>query len=109
MNSRDCRISSMISALRPQGLRKCLFFAVFVIALLFVLCNGALLGRQYPLGPDSRVQAGVSKGTVTQHVLAPGKFYPGTPHNYSLYVPAGYNGNGPSADAGKPAALMIFL
>jgi sugar lactone lactonase YvrE/predicted esterase len=39
---------------------------------------------------------------VTQHELKPGHFYPGTPHTYSLYVPAGY-------EASKPAALMIFL
>jgi len=61
-----------------------------------------LFGQQYPLGPDSQVQASVAKGTVTQHELKPGRFYPGTPHTYSLYVPAGY-------DASKPAALMIFL
>src|SRR5262249_48499164 len=30
------------------------------------------------------------------------KFYPGTPHNYAIYVPAQY-------DAAKPAPFMIFL
>jgi enterochelin esterase-like enzyme len=35
-------------------------------------------------------------------VLPPGKYYPGTPHNYSVYVPAQY-------DAAKPTPFMIFL
>ena len=56
----------------------------------------------YTLGPDSQPQPGVPKGTVTKHVLDPGKFYPGTPHNYSIYVPAQYN-------AAKPTPFMIFL
>jgi gluconolactonase len=62
----------------------------------------ALQAQDYPLGPDSQPQAGVPKGTVTKAVLPPGKFYPGTPHQYSIYVPAQY-------DAAKPAAFMIFL
>jgi gluconolactonase len=71
-----------------------------------VFCGGSLFGQQYTLGPDSQVQVGVPKGTVTQHELKPGKFYPGTPHNYSLYVPAGHDVSNAES---KPAALMIFL
>jgi gluconolactonase len=56
----------------------------------------------YSLTPDSQPQPGVPIGTVTKHVLAPGKFFPGTPHNYQLYVPAQY-------DASRPMAYMIFL
>lgn len=56
----------------------------------------------YSLGPDSQPQEGVPKGTLTRHVLAPGKFFPGTPHNYQVYVPAQY-------DPARPAAWMIFL
>ena len=56
----------------------------------------------YPLGPDSQPQDGVPKGTLTKHKLAPGKIYPGVPHDYSLYVPAKY-------DANKPTPLMIYL
>ena len=56
----------------------------------------------YSLGPDSQPQAGVPKGNVTQHRLAPGKFFPGTPHDYQIYVPAQY-------DPARPAAWMIFL
>lgn len=76
--------------------------ALSVLALCASLCCAQLTAQQYALGPDSQVQPGVPKGTVTQHELKPGRFYPGTPHNYSLYVPAGY-------DASQPAALMIFL
>jgi gluconolactonase len=56
----------------------------------------------YSLGPDSQPQEGVPKGTLTRHVLAPGRFFPGTPHNYQIYVPAQY-------DPARPAAWMIFL
>src|SRR5262245_22715338 len=54
------------------------------------------------LGPDSRTQAGVPHGTVSRHTLAPGKYFPGTPHVYQVYVPAQY-------DANRPLAFMIFL
>jgi len=56
----------------------------------------------YTLGPDSQPQTGVPKGTVTEYELPAGKFYPGAPHTYSVYVPAQY-------DATKPAPIMIFL
>lgn len=56
----------------------------------------------YSLGPDSQPQAAVPKGTLTQHTLAPGKYYPGTPHNYQIYVPSQYN-------ASRPTPFMIFL
>jgi sugar lactone lactonase YvrE len=56
----------------------------------------------YSLGPDSQPHADVPHGTVTRHTLAPGKFFPGTPHNYQVYVPAQY-------EPSRPAAYMIFL
>src|SRR5580700_6041250 len=71
-----------------------------VVALLFGVMS--LRAQSYLLGPDSQPQEGVPKGTVTKHVLAAGVFYPGTPHNYSLYVPAQY-------DPEKPTAFMVFL
>jgi hypothetical protein len=61
-----------------------------------------LLAQNMPLGPDSQVQPGVPKGVVTRLTLPPGKIYPGTPHNYAIYVPAQY-------DPAKPAPFMIFL
>jgi sugar lactone lactonase YvrE len=56
----------------------------------------------YSLGADSQPHADVPHGTVTRHTLAPGKFFPGTPHNYQVYVPAEY-------EPSRPAAYMIFL
>ncbi len=56
----------------------------------------------YSLGADSQPKSDVPKGTLTRHVLAPGKFFPGTPHNYQLYVPAQY-------DPSRPMPFMIFL
>ena len=73
----------------------------FVLALLF--CAAPLLSAQtYSLGPDSQPQPGVPKGVVTSYKLPPGAFYPGTPHNYSVYVPAQY-------DPKKPVPFMVFL
>ncbi|PYR42042.1 MAG: gluconolactonase [Acidobacteria bacterium] len=56
----------------------------------------------YSLGGDSQPHAGVPAGAVTKHVLPPGKFFPGTPHNYQVYVPAQY-------DASRAIPYMIFL
>ena len=72
--------------------------SVFSAAVLFA----ALPAQDYTLGPDSQPHDGVPKGTVTKFMLPPGKYYPGTPHNYSVYVPAQY-------DASKPTPFMIFL
>lgn len=69
---------------------------------LFLFCGLLAFAQDYKLGPDSLPQPGVPKGTVTKHVLAPGKYYPGTPHNYQIYVPAQY-------DASKPTPFMIYL
>ncbi|HEY1492905.1 MAG TPA: alpha/beta hydrolase-fold protein [Candidatus Solibacter sp.] len=70
---------------------------------LAVLCVAPLLRAQdYQLGPDSQPQPGVPKGVVTKLQLPPGKYFPGTPHTYSIYVPAQY-------DAAKPAPFMIYM
>jgi gluconolactonase len=66
------------------------------------LCLELQAQQTYPLGPDSQVQAGIPTGTLTRHELAAGAIYPGTPHVYSVYLPAGL-------DAKKPAPVMIFL
>ena len=67
-----------------------------------VLSAALLSAQDYSLGPDSQPRDGVPKGTVTRLKLEPGKFYPGTPHNYAIYVPAQYN-------SARPAPFMIFL
>ncbi|MDE3199272.1 MAG: SMP-30/gluconolactonase/LRE family protein [Acidobacteriota bacterium] len=72
--------------------------------LALVALSGALMccAQEYMLGPDSQTHDNVPHGTVTKYVLAPGKVYPGTPHNYQVYVPAQYN-------ASKAAPFMIYL
>jgi gluconolactonase len=72
------------------------------IALAMLFTVPLLHCQDYSLGPDSQPQPSVPKGVVTKYVLPPGKYYPGVPHNYSVYVPAQYN-------ASKPAAFMIYL
>ena len=69
----------------------------------FVLLCASAYAEDYLLGPDSQPQVGVPKGTVTKFKLEPGKFYPGTPHNYAIYVPPQYDA------AAKPVPVMIFL
>jgi gluconolactonase len=71
-----------------------------LIASLLTAC--AAFAQPANFGPDSQVQPNVSKGTLTRAVLAPGKIYPGVPHDYQVYVSA-------KVDPAKPAAYMIFL
>jgi len=70
----------------------------FVLALIGSALIGAtvlMLAQNHTLGPDSQPQPGVPKGSVAKYRLAPGKFYPGTPHDYSIYVPAQYDAANP--------------
>lgn len=69
-----------------------------------LLAAVAAFGQPQPanFGPDSTVQPNVPKGTVTKAVLAPGKIYPGVPHDYQVYVSA-------KVDPARPAPYMIFL
>ncbi len=55
----------------------------------------------YQLGPDSLVQRGVPKGTVSGPFTLPTTVFPGVEHDYWVYVPAGYDGQ---ADV----SLMVF-
>jgi enterochelin esterase-like enzyme len=55
----------------------------------------------YKLGPDSTPQEGVPQGKVTDWEQLPSAAYPGTLHDFCVYVPAQY-------DASKPTALMVF-
>jgi enterochelin esterase-like enzyme/sugar lactone lactonase YvrE len=73
-----------------------------VVAIVLIIAATALRAEDYTLGPDSQPHDGVPKGTVAKFVLKPGKYYPGTPHNCAVYVPAQY-------DASKPTPFMIFL
>jgi len=73
-----------------------------IFAIFLAVAAIGLHAEDYTLGPDSQPHDGVPKGTITKFILAPGKDYPGTPHNCALYVPAQY-------DASKPTPFMIFL
>jgi enterochelin esterase-like enzyme len=55
----------------------------------------------YTLGPDSKAQDGVPRGTVTRYHWTSDRVYPGTERDYWLYVPQQY-------DASQPACLMAF-
>ncbi|MBC7368699.1 MAG: esterase family protein [Undibacterium sp.] len=70
-----------------------------VAALTFL--TAAPLDDVYKLGPDSQAQPGVPQGKVTGWTKLPSEAYPGTLHDYCVYVPAQY-------DPAQPAALMIF-
>ncbi len=55
----------------------------------------------YHLGPDSLAQEGVPQGEIRGPFKLPSQAYPGTQHDYWVYVPAQY-------DPAVPASLMIF-
>lgn len=54
----------------------------------------------YPLGPDSKPQPGVPKGGVLKFTLENSKIFPGTRHDYWVYVPQQYTGE-------KPACVYV--
>ena len=60
-----------------------------------------LRSEEYTYGPDSARQPGVPTGKVTKHSWTTSTIYPGTTHDYWVYVPAQY-------DSSKPAAVMVF-
>jgi enterochelin esterase family protein len=55
----------------------------------------------YELGPDSQVRRGVPKGEVKGPFKLPTDVFPGTDHDYWIYVPAQY-------DTGADVSLMVF-
>ena len=55
----------------------------------------------YELGPDSLVGRGVPKGEISGPFKLPTAVFPGTDHDFWIYVPAQY-------DAGTEVSLMVF-
>jgi len=55
----------------------------------------------YELGPDSLVRRGVPKGEVVGPLTLPTDVFPGTEHQYWVYVPAQYDGT-------TEVSLMVF-
>ena len=76
-------------------------FAAVSFAFLLAAASAAPIDDVYKLGPDSLPQPGVPQGKVTEWTQLPSEAYPGTLHDYCVYVPAQY-------DPAKPACLMIF-
>jgi gluconolactonase len=77
---------------------KLAFFSFCLTA--FSLPSQSWAADDYELGPDSKPQDGVPKGTVQKFTLSNSKIFPGTEHTYWIYVPAQY-------DASKPACLYV--
>ncbi|HEY9231351.1 MAG TPA: hypothetical protein VIS78_04375, partial [Blastocatellia bacterium] len=75
--------------------RFALLFLVFVVLTTFSLAQ-----QEYPQGPDSKPQAGVSKGEVLKFSFDHSKIFPGTVRDYWVYVPAQYTPD-------KPACLYV--
>ncbi len=73
-------------------------FAVLVFSLVL---PSAVSGAEYVLGVDSLPHEGVPTGTVEKRTWDASSIYPGTAHEYWVYVPAQYT----DAD---PAAVMVF-
>jgi enterochelin esterase-like enzyme len=65
-----------------------------------ILLAGTALAQTYPRGPETKRQAGVPRGQVTQHKWT-SEIFPGTVRDYWVYVPAQYN-------SAEPAAVMVF-
>lgn len=78
-------------------------FRVAVASLLvgFVCTCGVRAADNYKLEPDSQVQPGVPRGTVTKHRWTNSVVFPGTVRDYWVYVPSQY-------DPSTPACVMVF-
>lgn len=57
---------------------------------------------EYTPAPELKARSGVPKGAITQHRLEKSTVFPGTAHDYWVYVPAQYR-------KGKPVCLMVYL
>jgi sugar lactone lactonase YvrE/enterochelin esterase-like enzyme len=75
--------------------------SVALLALLTLFISTSARGEEYKPHPDMTPQEGVPKGTVTKHVFTTSRIYPGSVHNYSVYVPSQYKEE-------EPACVMVF-
>lgn len=83
-------------------LRLSLPTSLTAFAMLFACpAHATSIGDVYLLGPDSEPHPGIPQGKVTEWEQLPSQAYPGTLHDFCVYVPAQYT---PST----PASLMIF-
>lgn len=75
-----------------------MFRNCFILLVGVTICR--LMSADYSLGPDSKPQPGVPKGTL-HHDIWHSDIFPGTVRDYWVYVPAQYHET-------KPACLMVF-
>jgi enterochelin esterase family protein len=71
------------------------------LLLAFAVAAPAFAANDYKLGPDSQPQD-VPHGEVKKAVFEKSQIFPGTLHDYWVYVPKQY-------DPAKPACLMVFF
>lgn len=77
---------------------------VLTMAVAVTTCTAAETQRKpgdYPLQPDSLVQAGVPRGNLLGPIEFHSKIFAGTVRRYWIYVPAQY-------DKTKPAGVLVF-
>lgn len=68
----------------------------------FAFATVAVAAEDYPLGPDSQPQQAVPRGEMRKFSHETSTVFPGTKHEWSLYIPKQY-------DAAKPACAMVFF
>ena len=85
--------------LRNFLMRRLIF--AYVFGLLAFMFSPLRAADNYPLGPDSEPQEGVPKGKVVSGKHTSEKVFLGAVRDYSVYIPAQYDGS-------APAALMVF-
>jgi enterochelin esterase family protein len=74
----------------------------FIVPAVFAFtCSAAICADAWQLHPDAVEQAGVPHGVVQKMEPYVSKIFPGTVHDWSVYVPA-------QVKSGEPAALMVF-
>lgn len=81
-------------------LNRPLAFAVFC-AFSLLIHSSSHAAETYQPAPETNPQEGIPKGTTTHHTFSSSKIFPGTVHDYSVYVPAQYKKE-------EPACVMIF-
>lgn len=76
------------------------FGIIRVFALAITLFGSLRAAEEFPLGPDSLVQPGVTQGELIKFEFFGSKIFPGTVREVTVYVPRQY-------EAAKPACLYV--
>ena len=83
--------SSLFSSQRAVAIASRVFRCVYLVAFAACCASAAPTDDVYKFGPDSEPQPGVPQGKVTAWAKLPSEAYPGTVHDYCIYVPAQYD------------------